>query len=129
MPEPEEIAQFVADRAKENPSVRKVIEDVKLFDGLQEQVGWKRLREIVRAERDSFLTSFAKSLWSGKEVDPVELAYFRGFYKGAEWIIETPEKVEAGLEAAASRAWREAQLMAAQEAEEASPYLDPTGGE
>ena len=127
---PEEVADFIADRAREDPKVRRVIEDVKMFDGLLEHVGWQRLAQIVRAERDRFLASFAQRLWSGKEVDPAELAYFRGFYAGAEWIIKTPEEAEASLETAARKAWSLARIEAATEVEGASPYLDePQGGD
>ena len=130
MPTPEDLADFVAERAKENPRVRKVVGDVKLFDGLLEHPGWQRLAEIVRGERDRFLTSVTSALWRGEVVDQRKLDYTRGFYEGARWIIETPVEAEASLEAAASKAWSLAQIEAARESEEDSPYLqDPTGGE
>lgn len=130
MPSPEEVAQFVAERAKDDPKVRKVVEDVRLFDGLMEHAGWQRLAQIVRGERDRFLTSLTSALWRGEVVDQRQLDYTRGFYEGARWLIETPEQAEASLEQAASKAWRLTQIELAREAEEASPYLnDPTGGE
>lgn len=129
MPTPEEIAEFAVELSRDKPHVRRVIEDVKLFDGLTEQVGWKRLAEIVKGERERFFASIASRIASGKVVDQREIDYKRGFYEGARWIIDTPEQAEASLEAAAREAWRLTQLEMAREAEEASPYIDPTGGE
>lgn len=128
-PDPEEVAQFVTDRARVDPKVRRVVEDVRLFDGLRDHAGWQRLAQIVRAERDRFLNGLTSALWRGEVVDQRKLDYTRGFYEGARWLIETPEQAEASLEQAASEAWRLTQLELAREAEEASPYLTTPGGE
>lgn len=110
--------------------MKRVIEDVRLFDGLQEHAGWHRLAEKIRAGRKGFLDFLTAELWAGREVDQRRLDYTRGFYEGASYVIEMPAKAESSLEQAAREAWRLTQIEAAQEAENASPYLDdPTGGE
>lgn len=130
MPSAEEVAQFVADRAKEDPKVRRVVEDIRLFDGLLEHPGWQRLADKVRAKKEAFTQSLATRMMAGERISPEEIEFQRGFYLGAEYVIATPEQAEHSLEVAAREAWRLAQVELAREAEEASPYLqDPTGGE
>jgi len=121
---PEQIADFVAEKAKKDPKVRQTIRDAHLFDSLKSHEGWKRLAEHVRADRERFLMRLAKRLMSGQVVDQREIDYQRGFYQGAEWVIGHPEEAEASLERAARRAWRMAQdELAQQQAEsEGSVY-------
>lgn len=130
MPDAEELAQFVADRAKESPSVRRVVEDVRLFDGLLEHAGWQRLAQKVQGRKEAFFASLGRKLMAGGKVADQEIEFYRGWFAGAEYVIEMPAKAEESLEQAAREAWRIAQVEAAREAEEASPYLDdPTGGD
>lgn len=124
MPTPEEVADFVVRQAKEKPHVRRVVEDVKLFDGLKEHAGWRRLAERIRADRDRFLASLSLRLMNGEVVSQREIDYKRGFYAGAEYVIETPAEAEASLEAAAREAWALTRLELAHQDEESSPYLD-----
>lgn len=122
-PSPEDLADFVADRAKENPSVRKVVEDVKLFDGLVEHLGWKRLAEKIRGRKEVHFASVARRLMAGEKIENLEIEFYRGWFSGAEYVIGMPEKAEESLEQAAREAWRLAQVEAARESEEDSPYL------
>lgn len=128
-PTPEEAAQFISDRARENPKVRRVIEDVRLFDGLMEHPGWQRLADKIKGRKDAFTLSLATRLMAGEKIEQTEIEFNRGFYKGAEYVIGMPEAAEVSLEQAASEAWRIARREAAIEAEQASPYLTTPGGE
>lgn len=129
MPSAEELAQFVAEQAKEKPHVRRVVEDVRLFDGLQEHAGWQRLAQKVEGRKSAFFASLAARLMSGKKIDQDEISFYRGFFAAAEYVIGMPEQAESSLEQAARAAWRLVQQEAAAAAEETSPYLqDPPGG-
>ena len=87
----------------------QTIRDAHLFDSLKEHDGWKRLAELVRVDRERFLTKLAKRLMAGEEVSQREIDFHRGFYQGAEWVVGHPENAEASLERAARAAWRMAQ--------------------
>lgn len=129
MPTAEEVASFVAERSAADPKVRRIVEDVKLFDGLTEHAGWRRLADKIRASKGLFVERLASRQMAGEVVPQREIDYYRGFYMGAEYVVGIPEQAETSLEAAAREAWRLTQLELAQRAEESSPYLDPTGGE
>jgi hypothetical protein len=81
------------------------VEDVRLFDGLREHVGWRRLWEKVRGDRERFLAGLTRRLMSGDPVDQREIDFHRGFYYGAEWVLGHPEEAEKSLERAARLAW------------------------
>jgi len=115
---PEEVADFVAERAKKDPRVRQTIRDAHLFDSLKDHEGWKRLREHAEADRERFFAKLARRLMKGESIPQGEIDFNRGFYQGVEWILGHPEQAEASLERAARKAWRLAQEeMAAQAAE------------
>jgi hypothetical protein len=123
METPEQVADFVAEKAKKDPRVRQTIRDAHLYDSLKQHEGWKRLAEKVRADRERFLAKIARRLMAGEPVDQREIDYHRGFYQGAEWVIGHPEEAEASLERAARKAWRMArQELAEREAEQDSAY-------
>lgn len=122
METPEQVADLVAERAKKNPKVRQTIRDAHLFDSLKESEAWKRLAELVRADRERFFAKIAKRLMRGEPVSKEEIDFHRGFYQGAEWVIGHPEEAEASLERAARRAWRMAQEELAKQAEDDSAY-------
>jgi len=117
---PEEVADFVAERAKKDPRVRQTIRDAHLFDSLKEHEGWKRLREHAEGDRERFFDKLARRLMKGETIPQDWVDFHRGFYQGVEWILGHPEQAEASLEAAARKAWRMAQEeRVSQEAEEA----------
>lgn len=123
-PEPEELAGFIAERAKEQPRIRDIVKEARLYDSLRENEAWKRLAQRVRDDRSRYLQGLAGRLMSGSEVSPEEIAYMRGFYYGARWIIEHPEEAEKSLERAARAAWRMVLLEKAAQDESSSPYID-----
>lgn len=118
----EDVAEFVVERAKGDPRVKKIVEDVRLFDGLREHAGWRRLRDSIRADRDRFLLGIARQLMSGQEVDQRKIDFYRGYFQGALDTVERPEKAEENLERAARHAWALTQLEIQAESEEESPY-------
>lgn len=118
----DDIADFVVERAKRDPRVQQIVENARLFDGLREHAGWRRLRDQVRAEQEGFLARLARRLMAGEGVDQREIDYYRGYYQGALDTVERPEKAEENLEKAARHAWALTQLELQAEAEEESPY-------
>ena len=119
MEPPQQVADLMAEKAKKDPRVRQTIHDAHLFDALREHDGWKRLAELVRADRERFLLRLAKRLMAGEEVSQREIDFQRGFAQGAEWVVGHPEQAEASLERAARKAWRMAQEEQARRTAEA----------
>jgi len=121
---PEEVADFVAEKAKKDPRVRETIRDAHLYDSLKEHQGWQRLRQHAEEDRKRFFAKLARRLMRGESIPQGEIDFNRGFYQGVEWILGHPEEAEASLERAARRAYRMAQEeLARQEAEsEGSVY-------
>ena len=90
---------------------------------LEEHVGWKRLREIAQREKDKFLEGFARRLMAGVRVESDEVAFHRGFYYGAQWIVEYPEEAVKSLQSLSRRAWVKAKAEAVEQPKEDSPYV------
>lgn len=113
---------MIAARMKADPRVRAVVEDARAFDELKETTGWKRLAERVKRDKDRYMAGLAARLMGGKPVSPEELAFHRGFYAGADWIIGHPEKAMESLERAASHAHTLLQVELLKQEEDESPY-------
>jgi len=123
MSEIEQVADFVAEKAKKDPKVRQTIRDAHLFDSLKEHEGWKRLRQHAEGDRERFFAKLAKRLMAGEKVPQDEIDFHRGFYLGVEWILGHPEEAEASLERAARKAYRMArEELARRQAEADSAY-------
>lgn len=127
-PDPEELAELVARRAREQPRVRQIVQEAQLYDSLRENTAWQRLAQRVRDDKQRYFDGITRRLMSGKKVEHDEIVYMRGFYYGARWIIEHPEEAEKSLERAARAAWRMAMLEQLAEDEASSPYIDTPGG-
>jgi hypothetical protein len=125
VPEREELTDLVAKRAKENPRVQAIVDEARLYDGLKENEAWQRLARRVNDQRERFTIGIARRLMSGQKVSDEEIAYNRGFYYGAEWILKHPEEAEKSLEHAALGAWRMLLLEEALQQDAESPYIDP----
>lgn len=104
-----DIADFIAERARRNPKVQHAIHEVQMFDGLTDQPGWKRLYDKITNDKDTFLSSLAKRLIRGGKTTAEEIAFMRGFYSGATWVVSYPLEAEKSLETAARIAWLLAQ--------------------
>lgn len=108
---------------REDPRVKKVVDEAHLLDGLKDHPGWKRLIERVRGHEERWMTNIASRLMSGEQVPQDEIDYRRGFYEGARWIVEHPAQAEAALEIAAQEAWKQVHREALLQQEQESPYL------
>ena len=103
-----ERANKVLERVALDPKMQQVIADARLFDGLRENPGWRRLFEMVSAKKVKWMDSITKRLMGPKSQWPEadEIAYHRGFYEGAFFVLVHPEVAEQNLEKAARVAWR-----------------------
>lgn len=109
-----DLSDFAANLAKTNPAVTTAIDYEKKVGHLRDDQGFRFLKQRILEQRDRFLVGIAKGLLAGQKVDPEELARMRGFYEGALYVIERPEKAADQLEKLA----REAILKAAADEEE-----------
>ena len=95
----------VLERAARDPKIQQVIADARLFDSLRNDPGWRRLYDIVAAQKGRWMQKLANRLMYGPKPSPEEIAYYRGFYEGAYFVLVHPEVAEANLERAAQIAW------------------------
>lgn len=122
--EPEDLAAWVADRAKQDPKVQQVVADVRLLDHLREDAGWQVLHRRIIEQKEGFLHRLATRLMAGREVDQREIDFMRGFYAGAEETAEKPARSAADLEKAAREAYAKGLFEYAEtEREGESPYV------
>lgn len=102
-----ERADRIADRVLRNPKVAQIVADAHLFDSLRDNPGWRRLFEVVSAKREKWMKNVSarfmgpQSRWP----KPDEIAYHKGFYEGAFFVLAHPEYAEENLERAARIAW------------------------
>lgn len=118
-----DVADFVAERMKQDPKIQRVVADAHLFDDLRRDPGWKRLYERVVADKRRIMEGVATRLLAGEKVTQEEIEFYRGFYQGAVFVLQHPEHAERNLERAARVAWLLVQSEVAAEAEEDSPYI------
>lgn len=102
----EQIAQRVLAEAAKNPKIQQVIADARMFDDLRTNPGWRRLYDIVAAQKGKWMEKLAHRLMYGPRPSPEEIAYYRGYYEGAYFVLVHPEVAEQNLERAAQIAWR-----------------------
>jgi hypothetical protein len=108
---------------RENPKVKKVVDEAHLFDGLKENTGWRRLYERVLGHEKRWMEGIASRLMRGEKIESSEIDFRRGFYQGARYVVEHPAQAEAALEMAAQEAWKMVRREAALQQEQDSPYL------
>lgn len=100
-----ERANRVLERVSRDPKIQQVIADARMFDALRQDPGWRRLFDIVAAQKGRWMEKLAKRLMYGPRPSPEEIAYYRGFYEGAYFVLVHPEVAENNLERAAQVAW------------------------
>jgi hypothetical protein len=103
--------------------VRALVEESRDFDMLRQQEGWRKLAARIEDKRESWMTAFARRLMAGEKIDPEQLAYMRGYFSGAEFVVKHPDVAYASLERSARLAW----AMALEQIEQKgydSPYID-----
>lgn len=77
----------------------------------------------IREQKERFMLRLASMLMQGKDVDPQMIAYYRGFYAGAEYTASMPAKAAENLERAARELYRESVLEQVETTEQgAEPY-------
>lgn len=116
-------ADLVAERMKKDPKVQAVVAEAHLFDGLRQDPGWKRLFEVVVRDKKRVTDELARRMMAGQQIPPEEVEFYRGFYRGAVYVLMHPEVAEKNLERAANVAWLLAQKEVQQQQEEQSPYI------
>ncbi len=116
-------AEFVSERMKRDPKIKAIVADAHLFDDLRQNAGWKRLYDRVVVDKQRVTNEVASRLMAGEKIGPEEIAYYRGFYQGAVYILEHPAQAEKRLERAARTAWLLVQSEIDNQTEEASPWL------
>jgi hypothetical protein len=103
-----DIEEFAAELVKSDPSVSKAIDYERKVGHLRDDQGFQFLKRRILEQRDRFLLGIAKGLLAGRKADPEEIARMRGFYEGALYVIERPEKAAESLEQLARKAILEA---------------------
>lgn len=102
-----ERANRIVEILAKNPRVNQIVADARLFDELRTHPAWKRLYEMVRNDKEKVLGKIAKRVLGPEKnwPSPAEVAYYRGFYQGAIFVLSHPEHAERNLESAAKAAW------------------------
>lgn len=98
---------MVANRMRSDPKVARIVTDAQMFDQLSQDVGWRRLYEKVKSDKQRVTESLARRMFGPKANRPTdeEIAYYQGFYQGAIFVLEHPEKAMENLERTARMAW------------------------
>lgn len=117
----DEMSQWLERKAKENPKIGKVMDNARLFGELKSQPAWVKLFDIVKSSKQSFVSKLAERVWQDPKKIPSseEIAYYKGFYQGAVWIVSHPEHAEKALENVARMAWLMSQGEAINEEDDA----------
>jgi hypothetical protein len=102
---PEKLADYVAEKAKKDPAVRALIKDVQMYDGLQEHIGWRHLRNKIKEQEDGLWAPILRRLKRGEVIDQREIDHHRGFIEGAVFAVTHPEVADTNLEKAARLAY------------------------
>lgn len=101
----QEIADFLAKRALEDPKVQQIVANAHLFDELKRSPAWAKLYELAKKQNLKVKAVLAERLWKGEKLTPEEVAYQKGFYQGCIWVLAHPEHAERSLETAARAAY------------------------
>ena len=87
-------------RRKLDPETQRVlISRQAALTALTQHPSWPELEaEVGRKRQRIEKLVLAKALGSKEAVDPVEIAYLRGFVHGMDWFARVPPSAEATLE-------------------------------
>lgn len=98
--------EIVAHLAKD-PRVQQIVADARLFDELRTHPAWQRLYEVVRRDQEKVYEKISRRILGPKSKwpTPEEIAYYKGFYQGAIFVLSHPEHAENNLAKAAKTAW------------------------
>ena len=98
--------QILAELASDSKA-QMVVADARVFGELREQPGWQRLYSMVKASKQGWLDHLAREFMRDPQYwpKPIDIQFYRGYYKGAWWIVAHPEVAERNLERLARREW------------------------
>lgn len=89
------------------PELRELGDRAQALTKLTAHPSWDVLRLELDRVRSLYMSRLVRRMTSGgikgPAIDQRELDYQRGFFSGAEWILQNPEKAEASLEEALQR--------------------------
>jgi hypothetical protein len=103
----EQIADWIAKKALQDPNVQKIVANARLFDALRRDPAWIKLYELAKKQKATFFDNITRRLWQTPSDIPSreEIEYHKGFYMGCIWVLAHPEYAEASLEKAARAAY------------------------
>lgn len=104
---PDVIAEWIERKAKKDPKLGQILDNARLFGELRSQPAWVRLRDVMQAHKRVIRQRIADRVWDDPRKMPTadEIAYYKGFFEGANWIVSHPEHAEAALDRVARAAW------------------------
>jgi hypothetical protein len=71
---------------------------------LKDHEAWTVLRQVLETKKERWQRGLTKRLIAGEIVDQRDLDYQRGFWAGAFYVLDNPEKAEDSLKAALRKA-------------------------
>jgi hypothetical protein len=102
--------------------VGRIVRDVRLFERLKEDPGWRRLVDVVQEKPERFLKALCRRQMAGEVVDQREIDYMRGWQDCLDYLVSTPELALEKLEQVAKTAYALATVEQLQAEEDESPY-------
>lgn len=67
---------------------------------LKDEPSWEILRERFEAMKKADVESLARKILTGTTPDAEHLAERRGFWKGAQWVIDNPDLAQQAFDRA-----------------------------
>ena len=110
------------EQTRADPKFQRVLADARRLESLREDPAWQRLQQLYDEDREAYHLDLAVRIANGEKVSPEEIAFMRGFYLGAKWLLDTPDKAFENLNKAARLAWKKAVEEVPDQQEEVSRY-------
>lgn len=73
---------------------------------LKAHPSWGALRDVFKGKRRRYFENVTSRLMGGTVIDQRELDFQRGFYAGAQWLLDNVENAEEEFEKAMQQARR-----------------------
>lgn len=87
-----------------SPKVRELGDSVRELAKLVEHPSWPALRSEFDKRKDTYVQKIARDYTAGgidaKPIDQRQIDYIRGFLRGAQAVLDTPENAMKALEEA-----------------------------
>lgn len=87
-------------RSRRNPETERVLAARQAaLTSISKHANWPEMVAEVGRKRERIEKIVKAKVFGGRDpVDPIEMAYWRGFVEGMEWFVAVPEKAEASFE-------------------------------